>query len=78
VTAGGIVDKTPATTFNIPVAGGVSSTAESLVEQAKLAGTTADAVSGQRSLFNVFKKELTMNKPKPTPDASPLEEMFFL
>jgi hypothetical protein len=77
VTAGGIVDKTPATTFNIPVAGGVSSTAESLVEQAKLAGTTADAVSGQRSLFNVFKKELKINKPKPTPQSSPLEEMFF-
>ena len=76
VTKAGVIDKTPVLdTFNIGVAGGVSSTAESLAKQAQLAGTTTDAVSGQRSLFNIFKKKLTVDKPNPS--NIPQEEFYF-
>lgn len=50
---------------------------ESLRLQAQRAGTTVNAVSGARNLFSPLKNQIVVEKPLPTPDASPLERSFF-
>lgn len=63
--------------IDIEIGGGVKSLEEPLSSQAKLAGTTTDAVSGQRGLFNIFERNKIVDKPLPSPDAPPLERSFF-
>lgn len=56
---------------------GIKKITTSLKEQARVAGKTIDAVSAQRSLFSVAKKEIKIDKPKPTPGAPEIERSFF-
>jgi hypothetical protein len=72
--------KTSKGPVDINVVGGIGSESlatESLRVQAQRAGTTVNAVSGARNLFSVFKNEIKIDKPLPTPEASPLERSFF-
>jgi len=65
--------------LDIKVSGSISKDlAEPIKTQTKLAGTEQDLVSGARDLFGTFRRrEIVIDKPKPTPQSPELERAFF-
>jgi hypothetical protein len=62
----------------IRIFGGADTTSESLAKQALRAGEDVFPVSAQRSLFSPSKpRRVIIDKPKPTPESSELERLFF-
>ncbi len=49
----------------------------SLRQQVEFAGKTGPVASAQRDLFKLFKREVKVDKPKPTPTSPELERAFF-
>jgi hypothetical protein len=62
----------------IEVVGSFKDFGESVPSQARRAGEIVQPVSAQRDLFsNIFQRQKTVDKPKPTPSSPELERAFF-